>query len=158
VPVQGIQPREDLGPFVPICWRRAREPRHTSGVRAAGDKDALAFPVYAMPSPPPLPRGKRAIHGPVLPLNHPMFFGNPEDADLHGGERTVHLPALQPAMRGALGGLLESTGEITPAAAGDQDVQEGLDHLAEGGRRHATTPLHGLRRTQVCRELPRYVA
>jgi PAS domain S-box-containing protein len=43
-----------------------------------------------------------------------VYFGNPEDPGVHGGERAVRLPALQPAMRGALGGPLESTGDITP--------------------------------------------
>jgi PAS domain S-box-containing protein len=43
-----------------------------------------------------------------------VYFGNPEDPGVHGGERAVRLPALQPAMRGALGGPLESTEDITP--------------------------------------------
>jgi hypothetical protein len=75
-----------------------------------------------------------------------------------GGARAVRLPALPPAMRGTLGGPLGSTGEITPAAAGAQDVADGIDDLAQGGRRQATTPLRGLRRKQVGKELPRQVA
>jgi hypothetical protein len=49
------------------------------------------FLPWATPSPPPLPGGKGAVDGPVLPLNHPVFFGKAEDAGLHGREGTIHL-------------------------------------------------------------------
>jgi hypothetical protein len=61
-------------------------------------------------------------------------------------------------MRGALGGPLESTGDLTPAAASDQDVEYGIDDLTNWGHRHATTPLRWLRRKKIGKELPLQVA
>src|SRR5919108_4088560 len=49
----------------------------------------LPLPPRATPSPPPLPGGKRAVDGSVLPLNHPVFLGEPKDPGLHGHECTV---------------------------------------------------------------------
>jgi hypothetical protein len=42
--VQGLQPRDNLGPLVAIGGRRTRGHRHASGVREAVDEDALALP------------------------------------------------------------------------------------------------------------------
>jgi hypothetical protein len=99
----------------------------------------------ALPSPTPMPGGTRAVHGPVLPVNHPVFLGNPEDPGLHRGQGAIGLPALQPPRRRALGGPLGATGKITPAVAGDQDLEQDIDHLAKGATRHATSAyLQGL--------------
>src|SRR5918911_4235710 len=84
----------------------------------------LPFRPYATPSPPPLPGGKRSIHGAVLPLNHPTFLSKPEEACLHGSQRPVGLPALQPPMCGTLRRPLGAAGKITPAAASNQDVEQ----------------------------------
>src|SRR5919108_6385581 len=101
----------------------------------------LPFRPYATPSPPPLPGGKGAIHGTVLPLNPPAFLGQSQQASLHGRQRPVGLPALQPPMCSTLGRPLGAAGEITPAAAGDQDVEQRVDDLTKGRMRHATPPL-----------------
>src|SRR5215217_5839264 len=47
----------------------------------------LPFPPRATPSPPPLPGGKSAIDGAILPMNHPPFLGHPQTPGLHRGER-----------------------------------------------------------------------
>src|SRR5919109_2673461 len=92
--------------------------RVASGMPAASVRRWRSMPWPLRPdatlSPPPLPGGTWAVHGVVRPLNEPVFFGNPEDLGWHGGERAVRLPALQPAVRGALGSPLLATGEITP--------------------------------------------
>ena len=107
-----------------------------------------------MPSPPPLPGGKGAIHSAVVPVNQPAFLGQSEHARGHRSQRPIDLPALQPPVRGALGGPLRATGKITPAAAGDQDVKQRIDDLTKGGMRHATTPRGGLWRQQIGNKLP----
>jgi hypothetical protein len=112
---------------------------------------------HAPPSPLPVPGEKRAIHGAVLLLNYRAFLGVPEAARWHVGQRPISLPALQPPMCGALGGLLRVAWEITPAAASDQDIEPRVTDLAKGGRQHATTPLRRLRRKQIGKELPRQV-
>ena len=83
----------------------------------------LPFPPWATPSPPPFPGGKSAINGAILPMNHPPFLGNPQDPGLHRGQRAVRLPPLEPAMRGAFRRPLWPPGDITPATAGDQNVE-----------------------------------
>jgi hypothetical protein len=112
------------------------------------------FRPSATPSPPPLPGGQGALHGPVLPLNHPVCCGNPEAPGLHGGERAIDLPALQPPVRGALGRPLGTARELTPAAPGDQDVEQGIDHDATWGVRHAPTTLRRLWRKHIGNQFP----
>src|SRR5215216_6053752 len=51
----------------------------------------LPLPPWATPSPPPLPGGKSAIDGAILPMNHPPFLGNPQNPSLHRGERAIRL-------------------------------------------------------------------
>jgi hypothetical protein len=89
----------------------------------------LPFLPWAMPSPPPLPGGTRAVDSPVLPLNHPLCFGKAEDAGLQGGERAIDLPALQPSMCRTFRGPLDPLREIAPAAARDQHVEQGIHDL-----------------------------
>jgi hypothetical protein len=112
----------------------------------------------ATPAPPPVPGGTRGVHGPVLPRNHPAFLGNPEDSGLHRSQSAIGLPALEPPMRRALGGPLGAVGEIAPAAAGDEDVEQRVDHLTKGGMRHAPPPRRGLWRQKIGQELPLQVA
>src|SRR5215471_13137672 len=89
----------------------------------------LPFPPRATPSPPPLPGGKSAIHGAILPTNHPLFLCHTQNARLHGRQRAIRLPALQPAMRRTLRGPLEATRDITPPAPGNQDIQQRVQSL-----------------------------
>jgi hypothetical protein len=35
-------------------------------------------------------------------MDHPAFFGNPQNPRLHRGQHAIGLPPLQPAMRGTL--------------------------------------------------------
>jgi hypothetical protein len=93
-----------------------------------------------------------------VPLDHPPFLSQPQQAGLHRGEGAIRLPALQPPVRSALGGPLRAAGEITPPAAGDQDVEQGVDDLAKGGMWHATPPLGWPRIKQIAKELPLQVA
>ena len=60
------------------------------------------LPPRAMPSPPPLPGGQSAIDGAIRPTHQALFFGHAQNTRLHGGQRPIHLPAPQPAMRGTL--------------------------------------------------------
>src|SRR5688572_28652974 len=110
-----------------------------------------------MPSPPPVPGGKRAVDSPVLPTNHPVFLGDAEDAGLHGHERAIGLPALQPSMRRTFGCPLRPPGEIAPATAGDQHVEQGVDNLAKRRMGHPTAPPWRCRRENVRKQLPFYV-
>ena len=121
---------------------------------------SIPFPVppRATPSPPPVPGGTGAVHGPVLPLNHPVRFGKPEDPGWPLGQRAIGLPALPPPVGGALGRPWGAAREITPAAAGDQHVQQGLDHLAKGGMRHAAPTLRWCSGPHVRNEVPCSVA
>src|ERR687888_1087903 len=84
----------------------------------------LPSPPRATPSPPPLPGGKSAIDGAILPTNHPAFLGYPQNARLHRSQRAIRLPAPQPAMRGTLRRPLRPPRDITPPAAGNQNIQQ----------------------------------
>ena len=86
----------------------------------------LPFPPCATPSPPPFPGGKSAIDGAILPINHSTFLGDPQNPRLHRGQRAIGLPPLQPAMRRTLRRPLRPTQDIAPAAAGDQNLKQGI--------------------------------
>src|SRR4030095_4464668 len=116
------------------------------------------FPPRATPSPPPLPEGKRAVDGAVLPIDHTPFLGKSQNTGLHGGESPIPVPAAQPAMRGTLRRPLRALGCITPAAASDQDIQQGVHHLAKWHMGHPTPACWGLRGKKVYKELPFQVA
>jgi hypothetical protein len=62
-------------------------------------------------------------------MNHPSFFGNPKNAGLHRGQGAIGLPALQPAMRRALRRPWQPAWDITPATAGNQNVEQGIQDL-----------------------------
>jgi hypothetical protein len=106
--------------------------RHAGRVRETVDEDSLTLPPRATPSPPPVPGRQGGVHGPVRPLNHPVFLGDSQEAGLHGYERAVNLPSPQPPMQRTLGRPLRPTGEIAPAAAGDQHAGQGVNDLAKG--------------------------
>src|SRR4029453_11815785 len=103
----------------------------------------LPFPPRATPSPPPFPGGKSAIHGAILPTNHPFFLGHTQNTRLHGGQRAIRLPALQPAMRRTLRGPLRPPGDITPPAARNQDIQQRIQDLPKRRMRHPAATLLG---------------
>jgi hypothetical protein len=83
-----------------------------------------------------------------VPLNQPAFFGQPQQTGWHGREGPIGLPALPPPMGGTLRDPLGAAGEITPAAASEQDVEQRVDDLTKGGMRYATPPLGRLRRNR----------
>src|SRR5262249_28954430 len=114
-----IKQRQHLCSLVSVGWRGAVRQGHAVAFGEAVDEAPLAFPPRAMPSPPPLPGGKRAIHGTILPANHPTFFSNTENPRLHGGQGPRRLPPLQPAMRRTLGSPLRPTRDIAPATTRD---------------------------------------
>ena len=118
----------------------------------------LPFRPEAPPSPPPVPGGKGALHRAVWPVHHPACLGEPKEARVPGGQRAIGVPARPPARRGTVGGPWRAPGQITPAAAGDQDVESRMHHLAKRGVRHATPPRGRLWRKQSGNELPRQVA
>jgi hypothetical protein len=51
-----------------------------------------------------------------------------------------------------------AVGELTPTAAGDEDVEQRIDPLTKGGMRHAPTPRRGRWRQQIGQEFPLQVA
>src|SRR5918912_490461 len=104
-------------------------------------KIPLPLPPWATPSPPPLPGGKRAIDGAILPPNQALFFGDAQHPRLHGGQRAIRLPAPQPTMRGTLRGPLRSMGDITPPAAGNQDIQQRIQYFPKRCMGHPPAPL-----------------
>src|SRR5262249_18625424 len=104
-------------------------------------KIPLPFPPRATPSPPPLPGGKSAIDGAIFPMNHAGFFGKAQNPRLHGSEGAIRLPALQPAMCCALRRPLRSTRDITPATAGDQNVEQGIQYCPKRCMGHPPTTL-----------------
>jgi hypothetical protein len=87
-----------------------------------------------------------------------MFFSKPEDSGLHGCERAIDLPALEPPMRGTFRCPLWPAREIAPAAACDQYVQQRIHDLAKGGMRHPPPAWHYLWGKDVGKELPFQVA
>jgi hypothetical protein len=89
----------------------------------------LLFPPRATPSPPPLPGGKSAVDGTILPANHALCLGNPQNAGWHRGQGALCLPTLQSAMRRALRRPLRPGRNITPATAGHQDVEQRIQYL-----------------------------
>jgi hypothetical protein len=151
--VQGIQQREDLGPLVPIRGRGARGQRHARGIREAMDEEAFTFPAIRNPLTAAFARGK---------TSHPRRRTATESSRAPQPARVGAL-AWQPAchqlasaatrMRGTLGSPLGPAGEVTPAAAGNQDVEQRIHHLTKGGMRHATTSLRR-RRKHIGKELP----
>lgn len=56
---QGSQPRDDLGPLVPMGGGRVRGQRQARGIREAMDADALALPALRHPRTAACARGKR---------------------------------------------------------------------------------------------------
>ena len=149
-----------------MAWARsspfAGVVRMANGMPAASVRVGMRGPLpcrrRVTPSPPPMPGGKGRVNSAVVPVEHRPFLSQPQQAGLHRGEGALRLPALQPPMGGALGGPLRAAGEITPPAAGDEDIEQGVDDLAKGGMWHAATALHQLRRTQIGKQLPRSTA
>ena len=78
------------------------------------DEDPFAFPAIRDPLPAAVARGKGAIHGAMLPLNHPAFLAEPQQVRLHSGPRPTGVPALRPPMGSALEGPLGPAWEVTP--------------------------------------------
>jgi hypothetical protein len=118
----------------------------------------VPVPPRAPPSPPPVPGGTGAVHGPVWPLKHPVCFGQPAEPGVHRGQRALGLPALQPPMRRTLGRPWRAAREITPAAAGNQPVQSGMQHLANGRMRHPAPTARRCRGNKVRKAWPFQVA
>jgi hypothetical protein len=114
----------------------------------------LPFPLWATPAPPPFPGGTSAINGAIRPMHHPAFLSNPQHPRLHRGERAILLPPLQPAMRGVFRGPLWPAGDITPATAGDQNVEQGMQDLPKRDMRHPTAALRWCRGNNVCEQAP----
>jgi hypothetical protein len=114
----------------------------------------LPFPPWATPAPPPFPGGKSAIHGAILPMNHPTFLGNPQNPGWHRGQRAIGLPALQPALRRALRRLVRPTRDIAPATAGDQHVEQGIQDFAERDMGHSPAALRRCRGKEVLEQAP----
>lgn len=131
------------------------------GIPSAATKLWMSTPLPLKPpatsSPPPLPGGKRAIDGSVLPLDQPVFLGDAKDTGLESVEGSIALPALEPSMSSALGGPLRTARQIAPSAAGDEDVEQTVDDLASGGLGIASSSLFRLRK-QVGKKLPLKVA
>jgi hypothetical protein len=149
-----IQQGEDLGPFVPIRRGRARGQRQASGVRQTMTQEALALPAIRDALTTPLARGKRS-HPPRRSASGSAHALRPAQACAVASRRASHRPAsaaTTPAQ--TLGGPLLVPGEITPAAAGDQDVEQRIDDLTKGGRRQATPPLGWSWRKHIGKELP----
>src|SRR5918999_466151 len=61
-------------------------------------------------------------------------------------------------MRRTFGGPLRAAGQITPAAAGDEHVEQGIDDLAKGRMRHAPAALYRFWGKDVGKELPFQIA
>ena len=114
----------------------------------------LPLPPWATPSPPPLPGGKSAIDGAILPTNHAFFLGYPQNACLHCRQGAIRLPAPQPAMRGTLRRPLRPLGDITPPAAGNQDIQQGIPNVPKRSLRHPTTALWRCRGKDILEQAP----
>jgi hypothetical protein len=159
-------------PGLPV-WRRTASSRGSTGARslpwagvvrlARGLPAAsvrrwrrLPWPVppRATPSPPPVPGGKRAVDRAVLPLNHPVFLGQPAEPRLPGHERALGVPPLQPPRGRTFGRPLGATWEIAPAAAGDESVEQGVDDRANGSLGHTPAPSRWWRRKNVRKPLP----
>jgi hypothetical protein len=173
---QGLEPRARAAPFACADVQGSQQGRMTcarsSPLAGVGPVDngmpapfvrlwmkrSLPFRPQATPSPPPLPGGKRAIHGTVWPLHHPTFFGQPQQAGGHRCPGPTGLPALPPPLRRTFGRPWSPAREITPAAASDQDIASGIDDLATGGMGHTPPPLRRFRRTNIRNELPLQVA
>jgi hypothetical protein len=68
-------------------------------------------------------RIRKPLGRPVLPLNHPVFLGNAEDAGLHRRESSIRLPALKPSVRVTPRSPLGPVRQIAPAAASNEHVQ-----------------------------------
>src|SRR4029434_215248 len=101
----------------------------------------LPFPPRATPSPPPLPGGKSAVNGAVLPPNHPAFLGYAQNPRLHRGQRAIRLPALQPPVCRTLRRPLRPLGDVTPPAPGNQHIQQRIQDLPKRRMRHPATTL-----------------
>src|SRR5919199_3187681 len=114
----------------------------------------LPLPPWATPSPPPFPGGKRAVHGAILPANHPSFLCDPQNPRLHGNQGAIGLPALQPSRRRTLRRPLWPTRDITPPAASNQDIQQGIQHFPKRRMRHATTALGRCRGKDILEQTP----
>src|SRR5919199_5510495 len=106
-----------------------------------GIRSPLPLPPRATPSPPPLPGGKRAIHGAILPAHHASFLCNPQNAGLHGGQRAIRVPPWQPPMRRALRRPLRPARDSTPAAPCKQNVKQGIEDCPKRHMGHPTPPL-----------------
>jgi hypothetical protein len=74
-------------------------------------------------------------------MNHPAFLGKAQNPRLHRSQGAIRLPAAQPAMRGTFRGPLRPLGDITPPAAGHQDIQQGIQDFPKWRMWHPTTAL-----------------
>jgi len=118
-------------------------------------KIPLPFLPGAPRAPPPLPGGKSAIDGAILPRNHATYLGNPEHPCLHRSERAIRLPPLQPAMHGTLRRPWHPTRDLTPPTAGNQDIQQGIQYVPKRRMRHPTTAFGRCQGKDILEQPPR---
>jgi hypothetical protein len=152
--VQGLQPRDNLGPLVAIGGRRTRGHRHASGVREAVDEDALALPARRDALTAACARGNRRH-----PPRHTATASCRVPRPAPGGARAWRPGSHRPASAAATDARhpwtpMGPAREVAPAAAGDQDVAHRMHHLAKGGMGHAPTPRRRLRRKKIGQEPP----
>jgi hypothetical protein len=114
----------------------------------------LPLPPRATPSPPPFPGGKSAINGAMVPPNHAAFFGNAQNPRVHGSQGAIRMPTLQPPMRCTLRGPLWPTGDITPATACYQHVEQGISERPKRRMRHAALALRRCRGKDILEQAP----
>jgi hypothetical protein len=156
--VQGLQSWTDLGPLVTCRGRCARGPGHTSAVRAVVDENALAVSAIGDALTAACARGKRSHPRRRSPTESGRVPRPVRAGGLASPPGCHHLATAVTHKARHSWTPMGSAGEITPAAAGDQHVQQGMEDLATGGMRHAPTPLRRLWRKKGCAKLPLQVA
>ncbi len=108
---------------------------------------------YATSSPPPLPGGKRAIDGSILPVDDPVLLGESQQPGLQTLQGAIFRPLQQGTVSGAARGPLFPLGHIAPTASRDQHVQGRVQHKTRRRRLPPSRTLLWGRRKQILEQL-----
>jgi hypothetical protein len=90
---------EHLGALVTVRRRRTGGQGHPRAIGEPVDEHACTCAAPGDPLTAACARGKRAVDGPVLPLKHAVFLGQPENPGSPRSQGAIGLPTLQPPMR-----------------------------------------------------------
>jgi hypothetical protein len=151
---EGVRQRDDLGALLAIRGRGPRGQGPACPVSEAVDEEPFPLPAMGDTLTTSLARGKRRRRWPRTATASSRV---PRPAQAGG---LAWPPASRRPAKAATTGVRHSwgpmgaAGELTPAAAGEQEVAQCVHHVANGSMRHTSAPLRWLWGQQLGKELP----